>query len=217
MAISSEIRWILNNNEFQIVEQWFEKYNISFPAVEDFDRSDYYLNIKKHIDLGIKIRDAFLDDKNIYHGKLEIKKRIENLGKIDLDGSSGCANRWIKYSFDTSNDLLIHDIINQFTFNDNEWIEIKKNRLLLKYDCQKNKIFSSSSILNEGCSIELTKFLINKKLYFTLGFESFGTDDKINLFDTLFTLFSDIGISNLKLINSKSYPEIIQDHSFIIQ
>lgn len=218
MQKSIETRWLLNNEEFKIIEHWFNQKNIAFSNKAVFPRQDYYLKLVKSTNLGIKIREPKLIN-NEQKSKLEVKLLIEDNGAQKFNnGNQGILNVWEKYSFETiGNEPETEKIIALFTFNGcdlSSWIKIEKDRLLVKYDASKNEIVSAETIINEGSGIELTRFKIEKKIYYSLGIETFSSSniEKENFNKTLDFVFNAIKISGLDSLQSLSYPEIISNH-----
>ena len=218
MQKSIETRWLLSANEFKTIEHWFNQKDIHFKTTNDFPRQDYYLKLVKSTNLGIKIREPKLV-KNEQKSKLEVKLLIEDNGAQKFNNNNqGIVNIWEKYSFETiGNEPETEKIIALFTFkgfDQSSWIKIEKDRLLVKFDTSKNEIVSAETIINEGSGIELTRFKIENKIYYSLGIETFSSSniEKENFNATTNYVFNDIKISGLDSLQSLSYPEIISNH-----
>lgn len=218
MQKSIETRWLLNSNEFKTIEHWFNQKNIHFKTTTDFPWQDYYLKLVKSTNLGIKIREPKLV-KNEQKSKLEVKLLIEDNGAQKFNNNNqGIVNTWEKYSFETiGNEPETEKIIALFTFNGGDlpsWIKIEKDRLLVKYDASKNEIVPAETLINEGSGIELTRFKIENKNYYSLGIETFSSSniEKENFNATTNYVFNDIKITGLDSSQSLSYPEIISNH-----
>lgn len=218
MLISVETRWILNPSQFEIILNWFIKHKLDFGKENFFPRQDYYLKLLNNDSLGIKIREPKKNLDGNAISKLEIKIMTNNYGcqKFNND-NQGIVNSWNKYSFETiENEIETQKIINTFTANKqhDSWIKIDKDRLLLKYDVENNVLVLGTTIINEGAGIELTKFKIENKIYYSIGIEAFSISNKEleNFNASTNFLFSDLKISMLNNKNSISYPEIITNH-----
>ncbi|GAA4774930.1 MULTISPECIES: hypothetical protein [Flavobacterium] len=214
MLVSTETRWILSSDQVNIIEKWFSNYNEYFEESNLFQRQDYYLKTNS-TELGIKLREPKKDEKGEVIAKLEAKKLLEDYGaKKFSNGNNGNVNSWVKFSFDTDPqknplDLIIGNSSNMLS---SEWIKIEKDRLLVKYDAENERIVSGKEMIGSGSGIELTKYKLNNNVYYSLGIESFS-DKKGNtnevFYQTMNFLFTDIKISGLEYTNSKSYPEIL--------
>lgn len=197
MLASTETRWILSSDEIKIVEKWFSKYNESFKEGDLFERQDYYLKTDS-TELGIKLREPKKNEKGEVIAKLEIKTLTTDFSVQKFNnGNSGNVNSWVKFSFDTDPqknplDLIIGNSSNMLS---SEWIKIEKNRLLVKYDFENDRIVSGKEMIGSGSGIESfsdKKGNTNEVFYQTMNF-----------------LLTDIKISGLEQVNSKSYPEIL--------
>lgn len=218
MQKSIETRWLLSSNEFKTIEHWFNQKDVYFKNTADFPRQDYYLKLVKNTNLGIKIREPKLVN-NEQKSKLEIKLLLEDNGSQKFNNNNqGIVNTWEKFSFETiGNEPETEKIIALFTFNGcdlQSWIKVEKDRLLVKFDTIKNTIVTAETIIDEGSGIELTKFKIENKIYYSLGIETFSTSkkEKDNFNQTTNYIFNDIKISGLSSLKSLSYPEIISNH-----
>jgi hypothetical protein len=218
MQNSTETRWILSETEFEVISNWFAQHKLQFDKQDLFTRQDYYLKLLKNSTLGIKIREPETNANGNSESKLEIKIMTNNFGAQKFDNNNqGIVNSWSKFSFETiENELETQKIINSFTVNqqNDSWIKIDKDRLLLKYDVTNNTLVSGVTIIDEGAGIELTKFKIENKTYYSLGIEAFSMSNKgqENFNATINFLFSNSKISGLGIQNSISYPEIISNH-----
>jgi hypothetical protein len=214
MLKSTETRWILTSNEVAITEKWFEKYDEKFKSFDSFPRQDYYLKTNSD-SLGIKIREPKKDSEGNILAKLELKSLTEDVGIQNfINQNVGVVNSWIKYSFELDKSKNPLDLIHFSNKNiKNEWLLIEKDRLLVKFDALTNKIVSSNEMISSGAGIELTKFKLNKIVYYTLGIEAFdeNDNDKNVFFKTMESLFNDLELKHLAANNSKSYPQIISE------
>lgn len=218
MQKSIETRWLLNSSEFKTIEHWFNQKDIFFKNEASFPRQDYYLKLIKNTNLGIKIREPKVVNGE-QKSKLEVKLLLEDNGPQKFtNNNQGIANTWEKYSFETiGNDPETEKTIALFTFNGcdlQSWIKIAKDRLLVKFESIKNEIVSAETLIDEGSGIELTRFKIENKIYYSLGIETFSSSnkEKENFRQTTDYIFKDIKISGLETLNSLSYPEIISNH-----
>jgi hypothetical protein len=218
MLKSTETRWILSLQEFEVISNWFDQHKLNFGKENLFPRQDYYLKLLNNNALGIKIREPKIAPDGTAESKLEIKILNQDFGAQKFNnGNQGVVNSWNKFSFETVRDEQeTKKIIDSFTnkHKKDDWIKIDKDRLLLKYDLTTKSIVSGSTIIDEGTGIELTKFKIEDKIYYSLGIEAFSVSNKEleNFNATMNFLFNQIKISGLNSQNSISYPEIINHH-----
>ncbi|MBP9793020.1 MAG: hypothetical protein KBC56_03390 [Flavobacterium sp.] len=218
MLVSTETRWILNSDQFKIIQDWFAIQNLAFEQENYFPRQDYYL-ITNSERLGIKLREPKRNEKGEQESKLEIKVLSTDLGPQKFNnGNNGNVNSWLKYSFETiPNEAETGSIIKSFVGNetDRNWLKIEKDRLLIKFDTLENQLVDGKKIIDEGAGIELTKFKLKQNIYYSLGVEAFSMTKKelINFNQTIDFLFHQIKISGLHHLESLSYPQIIKKDS----
>lgn len=213
MQLSTETRWILSANEVDIAENWFLNFGEKFLDTNHFPRQDYYLKTNSKT-LGIKIREPKKDVNGNVMAKLELKSLVRDLGACKFDNENiGTVNNWVKYSFDLDSKTNPLEVLQNVLSKEIEmdWILIEKDRLLVKFDLYNQKIVSGKEIITNGAGIELTKLLLESKVYYSLGIEAFGDKESIEktFFNAIQFLFDSMKISNLINENSKSYPEII--------
>lgn len=222
MQVSTEIRWFFNDQKMiSEIEAWFAGYGLQLTKGK-FERQDYYLKLPGVASLGLKIREPKKNDRDIWQGKLEAKVLVKELDMPLLtNGNSGKANQWTKFSFNLANDdSTLVEIINSFSAHNNispldpnHWIQMDKNRILVKYDFDK-KTFAkddNETKIAEGCGIELTAVQLTGILYYSLGLEAFSNSGKQeeNLFETIKYLFSELKVPGLSKENSLTYPEFL--------
>lgn len=169
MLKSTETRWILFSQEFEVISNWFDQHKLNFSKENIFSRQDYYLKVLESKNLGIKIREPKVAPDGSIESKLEIKILIEDFGVQKFNNNNqGVVNSWSKFSFETiKNELETKKLIESFTnnFENNTWLKINKDRLLLKYNLMGSSIVSSATIIDEGAGIELTKFLCYNEFF----------------------------------------------------
>jgi hypothetical protein len=216
MLLSTETRWILDENQFKTIQNWFANKNLNFENEKYFSRQDYYL-ITNSDALGIKIREPKKNEKGEQESKLELKILLNDFGAQKFNNNNtGMVNSWKKYSFETiPNEGETLSIIHSFTekITDGNWLKIEKDRLLIKFDVKQNKLVDAKNIIDEGAGIELTKFKLRDKVYLSLGIEAFSITNNCydNFNQTMSFLFNEIKISGLNYLESLSYPQIIKN------
>lgn len=218
MQKSTETRWILNANEFDIVLTWYRTHQLYFKEPDIYPRQDYYLLLPDTKNLGIKIREPKPTGSGSLKSKLEIKILTADDGVQHFNlNNAGVVTHWSKFSFETiENEAETMGVVNLFSKSEmpGTWIKIEKDRLLLKFDTQTKAIVSGDQIIPEGSGLEITRFKINLMVYYSFGIEAFSSSDTEsgNFSATMDFLFNEIPIQHLKPDRSLSYPEILSRH-----
>jgi hypothetical protein len=169
MYYSTEIRWFSQDRDklFNIYQ------NLIGDGVKQDDKTDYYL-LSNNVNTGIKIRE----------GKHEIKVKTA----ADENTNIGVINDWVKWSTEEKANIL--NTIQGIYLN--EWLSIKKGRLIKKYDLGSRDgtitNVDPKKRLVHGCGAEFTELTVDKTHeWYTFGFEAFGDfkHSKQNLFKTI--------------------------------
>jgi len=213
---SSEIRWFVENQLPNNVEEWFKT---SKYLVGDNSRTDHYLIFPGMEKVGIKLRESNLEFKPIIKSGVPLKLPDNIFGKTEI---------WEKWSIKESEaGKFLH---NFHTNNGNNWITLHKRRLLRKYSGEGGNACETevSNFPEEGCGIEITDLEVTvpntnskdliKYYYWTFGLEAFGRNENLVLIleKTLNDFFANNQSeqwNNLSLtkMNSKSYPEFLSE------
>jgi len=221
MQASTEARWFFHEREkVTAIEKWFAGFQLKLNTV-NFERRDYYLKLPGVTSLGLKIREPKPDANGKWQGKLEAKVLIKNIDIPKLkQGYSGYANQWTKFSFSLpAGESTLVEILDDFSVAGNlqdgedrsQWIELKKNRVVVEYDVEKKECSVGVRAIPEGCGIELTALQINGVLKYSFGLEAFSNSGKQeeNFFETLNYVFNEIKVEGLSVENSLSYPQFL--------
>lgn len=202
--ISIEIRWFLNDPETRkIAIEWFKKIGgkLDNPEV----RTDFYLPRSYKNSLGLKFR-VFENEP-----KIEVKEKLDTFEIADAKGI-GVVEVWNKWRFSLDvKDKESAEINNGKT----EWVRMEKSRLLIKYEMlPDNKFQIVVKNVDSACNVEITDIKIGDKEWWTLGFETFRTDDNYEKsLQSLEVIYKEVMTKEilqlLKLENSYSYPELI--------
>lgn len=216
-SISKEIRWFLTKDKIQPIEDWFKSLRKPQKLGDDvfYPRQDYYINMPKVKNLGIKIREPKKDDDT---GKLktalEIKRQISDNEQIELNNNNiAYSNKWQKFSYELiEGEEGILSINFPLPSEDKNWLRVDKDRITVRYDAESKSIYEGNDYLNEACGIELTKVKILKSVYYSFGLEAFSKsgyklDD--NFSECCDFVFSVIGLKGLTIEESLSYPEFL--------
>jgi hypothetical protein len=170
MQSSFEIRWFFLALP-DAVSMWFESKGFHFSSSNPV-RVDHYLPLPAKKAMGIKLRE----------GNVEIKHLLKSTGRRGFENGriTGKIQHWVKWSFDLADaDPLSHAIIRD---NKHDWIAVQKERLGFKYKFTKSgREQGEIDILDmtpEGCLVEFTRLIINNKIYYTFGLESFSEAGK---------------------------------------
>ncbi len=194
---TTEIRWFYPGEIPGEIEKWLTSLNGQFEKQPP--RTDHYINVKGSNTLGIKIRE----------GRFEVKEIQSSDEKIlSVKNVKGFAEIWTKWSFDTvENKYHLNELIK------GEFIALKKTRALQKYIFDSNGNIESGfdNFNSDGCNLELTKVIVNKTAWWTLGLETYGKSEFLE--KNLQTAFNHIFKSRFPFSLEKelsfSYPEWI--------
>jgi hypothetical protein len=203
---SAEIRWFFKGQIPKIVEEWF-KSSVHHKFQET--REDIYLLFPGSSCVGVKIREE----------NFEIKPLLSDLGEYTLnEDATGKIEVWEKWK--TMGDSGTHFI--EIAKGSADWLKVKKEKMLRKFT-----FFNSISEINpdleieDGCSLELTRILINDINFWTLGFEAYekkgsgveivkGVAKKIMNEEIPLQFELENGVqSNYSIRNSCSYPAFL--------
>ena len=170
MQSSFEMRWFFQAMP-DAVAMWFESKGFHFSSSHP-TRVDHYLPLSAKKAMGIKLRE----------GNVEIKHLIKSTGRRAFENGriSGKIQQWTKWSFNLAEgDELSNAIIRD---NKYDWIAVQKERLGFKYKFTKSGREQGEidirDITPEGCQVEFTRLIINNKIYYTFGLESFSEAGK---------------------------------------
>lgn len=215
--LSKEIRWFINAEKAMELEKWFRSMGVSdaFPYDITFSRSDFYLIMPGVLDTGIKVRDLLVDQTGKWTAAFEVKKRVTENQSAGFNENEGMINHWEKFSYPLTDDGESFLSLNPGNIQkDKNWLEIGKERMLVKFDASTGQFVSGASRPEEGCGIELTKLVVNSGLYYSFGLEAFsgsghGMDRHFQ--ECANRVFDSTFITGLNRTESNSYPEWIHD------
>lgn len=210
MYPSIEVRWFFQQeptlilNQLNTLAETAETENKdTWKFKNHWERSDYYLAVNGFPKMSYKIRE----------GKSEIKVLDESFGiRKFAQSAEGIVEKWIKWSPALKD---AHATTADIFRNPELFLEIKKERLLLKYEITAartiNKVDPKRNDLKNGCQVELTKIEYNGKVYFSFGLEALGEDrllmDNFNIVSEM--AFKKIKDSRLNVGNSCGYPAFL--------
>ncbi|CAN5409739.1 hypothetical protein BH23BAC1_BH23BAC1_35300 [soil metagenome] len=159
MDKSAELRWIFPGNLPSDIFKIFSQ--SSFLSHEDF-REDIYLKFPASITVGVKFRES----------NLEIKPLIQSLGNFKItDEVAGLIEIWEKWSCNLQEDNFFY----KAAISEGLWIKVGKERWIRKFINNKGITeVSGDSSSDFGCSVEISKIKYEEKIYWSLGFETFG-------------------------------------------
>lgn len=200
--ISAEIRWFFEGRMEDEARHWIEQEpKVSLPE----ERVDIYFVYPNSTKCGIKLREE----------RLEVKALSRKEKRIHfLKGLNGEIELWEKFVINKLNFR-----VSSFDQKANNIVRVKKKRWRCLWKWTKGELsrYSSESAIVEGCQLELTSIEIDKKYFWSLGFESFSkTDHRILILEKALHLtsqFKELIQLNKKGIFKKaiaaSYPEIL--------
>lgn len=202
---SIEIRWFLSEPETRkIALEWFKKIGgkLDNPEV----RTDFYMPRSLKNSMGLKLRIF----KNI--PKVEIKEKLETIEMADAKGI-GIVEVWNKWRFT----LDIKDETSaEISGDKSDWVKMEKSRSMIKYEILPDDKFRIvTEEVESACNVEITDIKIGNKDWWTLGFETFRTDDNYEKsLKSLEIIYKEVMTKELLQIlkpeSSYSYPALIE-------
>jgi hypothetical protein len=140
------------------------------PPLRQTRRVDHYLRLAKGKGLGIKLRE----------GLLEVKQRTRKLGLVRFpSGAAGRVEAWRKWSFPLA---AGGQILDAQDVQPPAWIAVSKQRDLRVYSFGPgNRAVASppGAWPGQGCALELCQVRVKAGEWWTLGFESFGPEARL--------------------------------------
>lgn len=211
MKATIEVRWFFEKEPENIAgwfaqfEKWPSEHNQPLKFNHEWERSDYYFNLGACSKMSFKIRD----------GKSEIKLLKKNYGpKIFSNYAIGRVEKWIKWSPELKDANAAPETIFSAP---QEFQEIKKERLLLKYEVPNAATLSRvdpSRDTNNSFQLELSRIGYKGKEYFSFGLEM-AIDQNLRIkhfYRISESIFSGMDCQNLNAENSYSYPYFLRLH-----
>ncbi|MCB7480460.1 hypothetical protein [Christiangramia sediminis] len=195
MYKSKEIRWF-SRTEDQSISRWFEENGFTF---ENSDaRTDYYLPLQNQNGIGIKLREGYI----------EIKQLISRSDREKLAPSvKGYFEHYIKWSFTSAEeDPLFDEIIKEEKYS---WLAVRKERIGFKLKENQNGSIirvKMDEYPDFGCQVEYTRLKVKDELWYTLGLEWFGEKELKFDFSLLNKIFGD---QQLEEENSMGYSAFL--------
>ena len=176
MLTSLEMRWFYAGKLPVATSNWFGQDALGGEMQPPEEREDIYLYSLGCEYLGIKLRQ----------GRLEIKWRNAELGVVSWGGVEGKLEKWGKWLCEDSTKESFRPEV----LEGKSWINVKKVRSQRLYD---------------DCAIELTELNIKGNDWWTIGFETVGTEaSKRNQLQNLASKVFQSYV-NLELTNNHSY------------
>lgn len=167
MYATVEVRWFMAGPVPPEVSDWFHRDQPK--SFAEPERVDYYLNISNSDSLGIKLR----------HGRIEVKQRYRELGLVQLHRKAkGLVEQWQKWSFSLVG--AGYDLSRQ-PEPAGAWLAVKKERLLRTYRLTANwqVVPASLDASGPGCDLELAQVTVGEERWWSLCFEAFGEEVKL--------------------------------------
>ncbi|MBD1923561.1 hypothetical protein H6F77_21160 [Microcoleus sp. FACHB-831] len=182
MLTTIEVRWFYRGTIPKEVKNWFGQDILGKHPSPPEEREDWYLYSPWCDRLGIKMRG----------GNLEIKWRLAELGVQRFgDGLEGKTEKWLKWiSEKPKNNKIIPANVGGKAL----WIGVRKERSQRKY---------------EGCTMELTKLIVQNEAWWSLAFEASGEEaqEMNNLQAIASEIFKNYPGMALQIHDSFGYPK----------
>jgi len=203
MLQTAEIRWFIAGTAPPDVLDWFHQ---NAPQPEPpASRTDYYFRLFSGTDtLGIKLRE----------GRLEVKQRVYQYGVVHLHPYVvGAMEEWHKWGFSLAE---AENFLPAIKMSPSSWIEVNKTRQQQMYQITGDDTqivpVAADSPAEQGCSFELTHITVAGKAWWTLGFEAFGPELRVqeNLMLAATHIFAQNTPPRLRMRESYSYPGWLQ-------
>lgn len=201
MLSTLEVRWFYEGPIPQLVLNWFHENAIHLETQPQ--RVDYYLRLENGDSRGVKLRE----------GRIEVKERQRQYGIVQFhDQVAGAVEAWHKVSRELSE---ISDELARLASPKTTWIGVEKERIVQRFRVvDLNKV--EPILVNEnpisGCNLELTSVQIYGLNWWTMGFEAFGEEIKLeqNLSATINVVLATDSPPSLDAEHSFGYPRWLQ-------
>ena len=166
METTLEVRWFAPGHPPDALIRRFD--HLGAPGPES--RTDTYLWLPGTDALGVKLRDG--------GQAFELKLRQHEFGETKLAAdAAGNLERWQKWSFPIA-DMACRAAA--LGLPGESLIDVEKNRLLLTYRLARDGSLSAvEERAGDGCSAELTRLVLRRREWWSLGFEAFGSQDRL--------------------------------------
>lgn len=183
MLTTAELRWFYPGTVPAAVKQWFQSEALGPLPPPPASREDLYLRTDCP-DLGLKLREK----------RLELKLRRQQLGVWQISEAGappgggrivGEAEQWSKWSCE---DPTGKALIPEAALAEGPWIPVQKARSQRKYSIKAGQTpipVSVTTVIDQGCTVEVTTLQLQGVSWWSLAFEAFGPETE--LMDTLQT------------------------------
>jgi hypothetical protein len=201
METTLEVRWFGPGRSPDEVDHRFDALGAPGPEA----RTDTYVLLDGTDDLGVKLREA---------GKaLEFKLRQHDFGDSKVATVSGNLERWQKWSFPVEDATCRSAALG---LPSGSLVEVEKRRRLVIYRLAPDgSAVKAEQRSGDGTSVEITSLAAKGSEWWSLGFEAFGSQDRLAdaLTASAEAFFADAsGLSDLLAgALSCGYPEWLQE------
>jgi hypothetical protein len=166
METTLEVRWFGPGRPPDDIARRFDA--LGAPAPEG--RVDTYLPLPGTDDLGVKLRDGGT--------ALELKLRQHDFGDTKVAGGVvGNLERWQKWSFPVEDATCRAAALGLPT---GAQVEVEKRRRLVTFLLAPDgSARPADEREGDGCSVEITSLVVKDSEWWSLGFEAFGSQDRL--------------------------------------
>jgi hypothetical protein len=190
MIPTVEVRWFFRHQPFA-PSVFFN------PELSSGPRTDWYA-FPCDVRTGIKIRE----------GRLEAKLLVNSIGVRDFSHATGIVEHWQKWSASLPSDKLPSETLLQSV----GWVGVTKNRYVRRFSVDGPSVeeYLGDGYPASGGQFELTQLNARQQEWWTVGFESYGSENELetNLSLLVNRLFrGELLPAALELGNSFGYPE----------
>lgn len=165
METTLEVRWFGRGQPPDDLGGRFDA--LGAPAPEK--RTDTYVYLPGTNDLGVKLRDG--------GAALELKLRQHDFGETKVAAVSGNLERWQKWSFPVDDDACRAAVLG---LPSPSLVEVAKRRRLVTYRLAPDgSARPAGERRGDGCSVEITALAAQGSEWWSLGFEAFGSQERL--------------------------------------
>ncbi|HEY3240256.1 MAG TPA: hypothetical protein VGL92_11865 [Acidimicrobiia bacterium] len=166
MDTTLEVRWFGPGRPPDALTRRFDELGAPGPQT----RTDTYLHLSGTDDLGVKLREG--------GQAFELKLRQHDFGESKLGGRvAGSLERWQKWSFPVDDARCQAAGLG---LPGESLVEVEKRRRLVTYGLARDGTVSPvGGRQGDGCSVEVTMLALGGSEWWSLGFEAFGSQDRL--------------------------------------
>jgi hypothetical protein len=195
-VVTHEVRWFCRGRVPGLITTWHKSLGGLYREHEPC--ADIYLLLPGNSGLGIKWREE----------RIEFKKKMTDLGLVDIRGVTGKAELWKKWSFTVESG---EQTLGTLMSDPENWVTVSKKRYLQLFAFSGVELVPHPGTFGEGetVMVELSDVEVEGSHSWTVGVEfSIQNDEtKINIQDLVNRLLMDFPDLTLDVSVSFGYPQ----------